>query len=105
MKSYDNPSGRLRHPGTRTAKHTGGFAILGLGRCAVAAVSALLIASMLFACSPYVARQVPTEPLPSFDGRILNLYWPGQANPGIQLAGISLDGNMLSSPSGRHIPP
>lgn len=58
-------------------------------------VSLVALAAILYSCSPYLAREIPKEPLPAFDGKIVNLFWPEQESRRIKLTGVTVENSAL----------
>jgi len=66
------------------------------GRSTLKWISLVLFAASLYACSPYLAREIPKEPLPAFDGKVVNLFWPGQDSLELRLTGVRVENNAIS---------
>lgn len=73
-----------------------------IGKKAVKLVAAAVLASLLNACSPYLAREVPKEPPPSFKDKVVNLFWPGQTAKEIRLTDLSLQDDKLVGQADRY---
>ena len=74
-----------------------------IGKNAVKLVAAAVLASLLNACSPYLAREAAKEPLPSFEAKVVNLFWPEQKAMDIRLTDVSLRDEMLVGQADRYL--